>query len=151
MWEDVQKTIGIKQRKPKNTEKNMFSNFLKCSDCGGNLNHANPANSKHYSNFSCGNFLRKNGLRNKSHYIRVETLTNIVKDRINEIVAFAKDFRDDFVSLVIGENCRQAQLTKKKNQDTLKRLINRNNELDILFEKTFEDKNLYSKRQISNF
>jgi hypothetical protein len=79
-------------------------------------------------------------LCDESHYIRVEILTDIVKDHISGIVKFAKDFRDDFVSLIMGENHKQAKLIKKKNQDTLQRLINRNNELDTLFEKIFEDK-----------
>lgn len=80
VFEQVQKSFGdIKYRKPKYIEKNMFAGFLKCSDCGANLNykytHANPDN--HY--FSCRNNRAKNGLRKKTHHIRVDVLTNLVK------------------------------------------------------------------------
>ena len=38
-WDKIQKSFGnIKFRKPKNIEKNMFAGYLKCSDCGANLN-----------------------------------------------------------------------------------------------------------------
>ncbi len=51
-WEEIQKSFGqTKYRKPKHIDKNVFSGFLKCSDCGANLNYKytndNPDN--HYS------------------------------------------------------------------------------------------------------
>jgi len=69
-WEDIQKTFGdTKYRKPKHIEKNMFAGYLKCSDCGANLNykytHDNPNN--HY--FSCHNKRSNNGLCGKTHHI----------------------------------------------------------------------------------
>lgn len=66
VFEEVQKSFGdTKYRKPKYIEKNMFAGFLKCSDCGANLNykftHDNPDN--HY--FSCRNNRAQNGLCKK--------------------------------------------------------------------------------------
>lgn len=65
-FEKVQTTFGdTKYRKPKQIEKNMFAGFLKCSDCGANLNykytHDNPDN--HY--FPCRNKRANNGLCKK--------------------------------------------------------------------------------------
>ena len=54
LFEEIQKSFGdTKCRKPKCIPQNMFAGFLRCSDCGANLNykytHDNPDN--HY--FSC--------------------------------------------------------------------------------------------------
>ena len=39
-WEAVQKTFqGTKMRAPKQKQKSIFAGFLKCSDCGANLNY----------------------------------------------------------------------------------------------------------------
>jgi hypothetical protein len=38
-FEEVQKTFKSKPGKPKVVEKNIFAGFLKCSDCGSNLNY----------------------------------------------------------------------------------------------------------------
>ncbi|MDR1364057.1 MAG: recombinase family protein [Oscillospiraceae bacterium] len=140
VWEDVQKTIGIKQRKPKSTEKNMFVGFLKCADCGANINYVIQTKSPQNHHFSCGNFRRKNGLCDKSHHVRIDELTGLVRNYINEILVFTKDFEDEFVQLITGENQKQSQTVKKKNQETLQRLKDRYNVLDILFKKIFEDK-----------
>lgn len=95
MFEMIQNTFGnTKYQKPKHTTKNMFAGFLKCSDCGANLNykytHDNPNN--HY--FSCKNNRAQNGLCKKTHHIRVDVLTNIVRNDIDNIVKFATEFED---------------------------------------------------------
>ena len=70
LFEEIQKSFGdTKCRKPKCIPKNMFAGFLRCSDCGANLNykftHDNPDN--HY--FSCKNNRARNGLCKKTHHI----------------------------------------------------------------------------------
>lgn len=142
-WEIVQKSFGdTKYRKPKHIEKNMFAGFLKCSDCGANLNykytHDNPDN--HY--FSCHNKRANNGLCSKTHHIRVDTIKDIVTNHLSNILRFASLFEDEFVKIVIDEQYKQIQMQQKRNQDTLQMLLARENELDILFEKVYEDQAL---------
>ncbi len=79
IWEDVQKTLGnTKRRKPKHVSKHILTGFLKCADCGANLNykytHDNPDN--HY--FSCRNNRANNGLCKKTHHICVDAIEKIV-------------------------------------------------------------------------
>ncbi|MDD2362385.1 MAG: recombinase family protein [Eubacteriales bacterium] len=139
-WENVQKTFGdTKYRKPKYVEKNMFSGFLKCSDCGANLNykytHDNPDN--HY--FSCRNKRANNGLCSQTHHIRVDAITEIVTRELSNMVRFASAFEDEFVKIVVDEQYKQIQLLQKKNKDALQTAVARNNEVDILYEKLYED------------
>ncbi len=140
-FESIQKTFGdTKCRKPKYVEKNMFSGILKCSDCGANLNykytHDNPDN--HY--FSCRNKRANNGLCKSTHHIRVDTITEIVKNEISNIVRFASLFEDEFVKIVMNEQYKQIQILQKRNKEALQNAIARNNEVDILYEKLYEEK-----------
>ena len=141
VFEEVQKSFGdIKYRKPKHIEKNMFAGFLKCSDCGANLNykytHDNPDN--HY--FSCRNNRAKNGLCKKTHHIRVDVLTRLVKNDIANIVRFATEFEDEFVKIVVDEDYKRIQATQKKNLEALNKMLSRDKKLDTLCEKVFEEK-----------
>ena len=140
-WDKIQKSFGnVKFRKPKSIEKNMFAGYLKCSDCGANLNykftHQNPDNSY----FSCRNKRENNGICQKTHHIRVDVLTKIVRNHILNIVQFANLFEDEFVKIVIDENYRKVQKIHKQNQEKLEKMQGREKELDIIIEKLFEEK-----------
>ena len=140
-WENVQKSFGnTKYRKPKYIEKNMFAGLLQCSDCGANLNYKytndNPDN--HY--FSCRNKRANNGLCSKTHHIRVDTITDIVTRHLSGITRFAALFEDDFVKLVVDEHYKQIQLQQKRNQEVLQTALVREKEVDVLYEKLFEEK-----------
>ena len=140
-WEDVQKTFGnTKYRKPKHIEKNMFAGYLKCSDCGANLNykytHDNPDN--HY--FSCHNKRANNGLCKKTHHIRVDTLTELVRNHISNITRFANLFEDEFVKIAVDDHYKRISMQQKKNQDALAQMLVRDKELDTLYEKLYEEK-----------
>ncbi len=140
-FELIQKTFNTtKCRQPKHCEKNMFAGLLKCSDCGANLNykytHDNPDN--HY--FSCRNKRENNGLCKSTHHIRVDSITELVKKNLGNIVRFASVFEDEFVKIVVDEKYKEIQLRQKKNQEALQVALSRNNEVDILYEKLFEEK-----------
>ncbi len=143
LFEIVQKTFKTtKCQKPRQTQKSIFAGFLKCSDCGANLNykftHDNPDN--HY--FSCKNNRAQNGLCKKTHHIRVDVLTNLVRNDISNIVKFANEFEDEFVKIVVDEDYKRIQATQRKNFETLNKMLAREKELDILYEKVFEEKTL---------
>ncbi|MCL1883096.1 MAG: recombinase family protein, partial [Defluviitaleaceae bacterium] len=139
IWEDIQKTLGTtKIRHPKHIEKNMFAGFLKCSDCGANLNykytHDNPKN--HY--FSCRNKRDNNGLCGKTHHIRVDTLTHAVREHISNITRFANLFEDEFVKIVVNEHYKQICAGQKRNQDALAQAIARDKKIESLFDEMYE-------------
>ena len=141
VWETIQKSFGqTKYRKPKHIEKNMFAGLLKCSDCGANLNykftHANPDN--HY--FSCRNKRQNNGLCGKTHHIRVDSITDIVTRDLSAIIRFAELFEDEFVKIVTNEHYKQIQIQQKRNQENLITTLTREKEVDVLYERLFEEK-----------
>lgn len=140
-WENIQKTFGsTKYRKPKHVEKHMLAGYLKCADCGANLNykytHDNPDN--HY--FSCRNKRANNGLCSKTHHIRVDAITEVITRNLSNVVRFAAAFEDEFVKIVMDEQYKQIVIRQKRNKEALQQIMARSNEVDILYEKLFEEK-----------
>ena len=139
-WESIQKSFGhTKFRKTKNLDKNIFAGYLKCSDCGANLNykytHDNPDNQY----YSCRNSRAKNGLCGKTHHIRLDALTEIVTRNLSEIVRFAAAYEDEFVKIVMDEQYKQIQLQQKKNKEALQAALARAGEIDVLYERLYEE------------
>ena len=54
-----------------------------------------------------------NGLCKKTYHIRVDVLTELVKNDIANIVRFATEFEDGFVKIVVDEDYKRIQATKK--------------------------------------
>ncbi|MFI3324671.1 MAG: DUF4368 domain-containing protein, partial [Clostridia bacterium] len=98
--------------------------------------HDNPNNQY----FSCRNKRANNGLCGTTHHIRVDTITELVKKNLGNIVRFASVFENEFVKIVVDEKYKEIQLRQKKNQEALQVALSRNNEVDILYEKLFEEK-----------
>ena len=65
--------------------------------------HDNPDN--HY--FSRKNSRAGNGLRKKTHHVRVDVITNLIKNDISNLVKFANKFEDEFVKIVVDENYKR--------------------------------------------
>lgn len=47
---------------------------------------------------------------------------------------------DEFVKIVMDEQYKQIQIQQRKNQETLQTLLARTREVDVLYEKLFEEK-----------
>ena len=139
LFDMIQKTFKTTKYQ-KHVKKNMLSRLLRCSDCGANLNYKftndNPYN--HY--FSCKNSRAQNELCKKTHRIRVDVLTNLVKNDIANIVKFAAEFEDEFVKMDTDEYYKRIQASQKENLETLNKMLGRGKELDTLCEKVFEEK-----------
>lgn len=142
-WEMVSKTFNTTRcRSTKFSEKNIFSGFLKCSDCGANLNYKYTHDNPNNEYFSCRNQRVKNGLCTSTHHIRVDAITQMVKMNICNIIQFASIYEDEFVKLVMSSHYKQVRLSQEANKDKLNKALSRYRELDILYEKTFSEKAL---------
>lgn len=141
VWQQVQKSFERNVRKAsKHIEKHPLAGYLKCSDCGSNLNYKHLVNAPHNDYFSCGNNRRTGVLCKKTHHIRIDALEDIVTSSISNIVRFIQDFEDDFVKLVVDEKYKEIRLQQARNKRQLATLKTRNGELDRLFESIYEDK-----------
>lgn len=140
VFEQVQQKRGkIRKRRTHEGERNMFSGLLVCADCGHNLHfHFNQGNPD-IKYFNCSNYKGNRGTCTSTHYVRVDFLEQVVLGEIRRLTKFARQFEDEFVKAVIGHS-QQAEATDRKlKEKELKALQARDEELDGLFERIYED------------
>ena len=120
-------------------EKNMFSGLLVCADCGNNLHyHFNQGNPE-IKYFNCSNYKGNRGTCTSTHYVRVDFLEQVVLGEIKRLTKFASHYEDDFVKAVMGSSQQSVALDRKLKEKELAALQARDEELDGLFERIYED------------
>ena len=140
-WEKVQALQkGTRRKKPTVTqEPSVFSGLLKCPECGGNLNFHFNQNNHDIKFFSCQN--HNSGYRkcSKTHYIRLDFLEQVVLYEVKRLACFASEYENDFIKAMIGRSAKFAENTALRKQRELDALTARDRELDMLFERLYED------------
>lgn len=140
IWEMVQKLRkGTKMRKPKRTEKNIFSGLLYCADCGSklhyNINH--PNSSIEY--FNCSNYRGDRGTCQQTHYIRADSLEQIVLLELKRLASYLKNNEQDFVRMLEQKTIAEYEKKTRHNRQRLSELQARDMDIDRLFDKMYED------------
>ena len=140
MYEQVQQKRGkIRKRRTNNGEHNMFSGLLVCADCGSNLHfHFNQGNPE-IKYFNCSNYKGNRGTCTSTHYVRVDFLEEVVLGEIRRLTKFASLYEDEFVKAVIGHSQQAEQTDRKLKEKELQTLLARDEEVDGLFERIYED------------
>ena len=140
VYEQVQQKRGkIRKRRTNNGEHNMFSGLLVCADCGSNLHfHFNQGNPE-IKYFNCSNYKGNRGTCTSTHYVRVDFLEEVVLGEIRRLMKFASLYEDEFVKAVIGHSQQAEQTDRKLKEKELRTLLARDEELDGLFERIYED------------
>ena len=140
VYEQVQQKRGkIRKRRTNNGEHNMFSGLLVCADCGSNLHfHFNQGNPE-IKYFNCSNYKGNRGTCTSTHYVRVDFLEEVVLGEIQRLTKFASLYEDEFVKAVIGHSQQAEQTDRKLKEKELRTLLARDEELDGLFERIYED------------
>ena len=140
-WEKVQALQkGTRRKKPTVTqEPSVFSGLLKCPECGGNLNFHFNQNNHDIKFFSCQN--HNSGYRkcSKTHYIRLDFLEQVVLYEVKRLACFASEYENDFIKAMIGRSAKVAENGRIRKQRELDALTARDRELDVLFERLYED------------
>ena len=140
-WEKVQALQkGTRRKKPTVTqEPSVFSGLLKCPECGGNLNFHFNQNNHDIKFFSCQN--HNSGYRkcSKTHYIRLDFLEQVVLYEVKRLACFASEYENDFIKAMIGRSAKMAENAALRKQRELDTLTARDRELDMLFERLYED------------
>ena len=140
VFEQVQQKRGkMRKRQAKDGERSMFSGLLVCADCGSNLHfHFNQGNPE-IKYFNCSNYKGNRGTCGSTHYVRVDFLEQVVLGEIRRLTKYAGLYEDDFLKEVIGHS-RQAEETERRlKEKELKSFLARDDELDGLFERIYED------------
>ena len=139
-WEKVQSLHTTRHRRTTVTqEPSVFSGRMKCPDCGGNLNFHFNQNNHDIKFFSCQN--HNSGLRkcSSTHYIRLDFLEQVVLYEVHRLACFANEYENDFIKAMVGRSAKVAENERVRKKRELDALLARDKELDMLFERLYED------------
>ena len=151
IWEQIQEKRGkIRKRKPKDGERNIFSGLLVCADCGHNLNYHFNQGNHDIKYFNCSNYRGNRGTCSSTHYIRVDFLEQVVLGEVKRLTKYAVHYEDQFLEAVMGSSQKSAEAEHKRKQKELAAAQARDQELDGLFERIYED-NLSGKLSDERF
>ncbi len=142
MWEQVQIIKSkTKRRPPKkdNGEKNMFCGLLYCADCGSmlwyNVNH--PNNKLKY--FNCSNYRGCRGTCESTHYIRADSVEEIVLCELRRLSGYLKEDEEAFADLLERKTNKDLLRERKAAEAALQTATARNNEVSRMYEHIYED------------
>lgn len=117
IWEQIQEKRGkMRKRKPKDTERNIFSGLLVCADCGHNLNYHFNQGSHDIKYFNCTNYRGNRGTCTSTHYVRVDFLEQVVLGEIKRLTKYAVRYEDEFLKAVMGNTQKTAESECKRKQ-----------------------------------
>ena len=139
-WEKVQSLHTTRRRRTTVTqEPSVFSGVMKCPECGGNLTFHFNQNNHDIKFFSCNN--HNSGLCkcSSTHYIRLDFLEQVVLYEVKRLACFANEYENDFIKAMMGRSAKVAQNDRAQKQRELDALLARDKELDMLFERLYED------------
>lgn len=139
-WEKVQSLQTTRRRRTTVTqEPSVFSGVMKCPECGGNLTFHFNQNNHDIKFFSCNN--HNSGLRkcSSTHYIRLDFLEQVVLYEVKRLACFANEYESDFVKAMMGRSAKVVENDRARKQRELDALLARDKELDMLFERLYED------------
>ena len=141
-FERVQElTKETKRRKPKdeNMKKSIFSNLLYCGDCGHklwfNFNQKNPS----IRFYSCSNYVGSRGTCELTHYIREDSLEQVVKMELFKLANFLDHDEIAFAELLEDKSNNDAMAERKALESALTVAEARSKELLRLYERLYED------------
>ena len=96
------------------------------------------------------NYKGNRGTCTSTHYVRVDFLEQVVLGEIKRLTKFASRYEDDFVKAVMGSTQQNVALDRRLKEKELAALQARDEELDGLFERIYED-NVFGKLSDDRF
>ncbi len=136
----VVQEIRAHRHRPTATGKvSIFSGKVFCADCGAKLQY-NTANSfsANQDFFNCGNY-RSNTGTCTAHFIRAVTLEKIVLAHLKRVLAYIQQFETSFVKREMEKANLKRQTSVEKAKLDIVTLKRRDEDLDVLFKRIYED------------
>lgn len=141
LWDVVQKTREQRHRPTRTGETALFSGMIICADCGSNLTlHRQKATSKARRAYMCSNYRNSRGQKMcDAHYIREDDLETLVLENLRKVIAFARDYENEFVQQVtdntLAEQMKEQAATKRQLEQQTRRI----GEIDTIIQRLYED------------
>ena len=141
-FEIVQGYISkTRRRAPKkeNGEKNMFADLLYCADCGSklwyNINHPNSK----IKYFNCSNYKGARGTCEKTHYIRVDSIEQVVMAELQCVAQYLIDEEEEFAAILEEKTNNDIAAEQRRLKASIAASDARLKEIERLYERVYED------------
>ena len=140
-FETVQKMKAKGKRRapnPEHAEKNMFCGLLYCADCGSplwfNVNHPNTD----IKYFMCSNYKGRRGTCEGTHYVRADSLEQIVMLQLRSLASFLIEDEEAFADILEAKTNKSILNQHKFLESSIDKAAARTKEVAIMYEKLFE-------------
>ena len=135
----VQELRKNKRRPAKAERQGFFSGLLFCADCGGKLHFATSKSFEGKQDHYVCNHYKSNRGTCTAHYIREDTLRDIVLERIRAVNEYIRNdvdgFQEEWLQCRRTDQERSIRDDKKKVEQAKKRLA----DLDVIISRLYED------------
>ncbi len=140
-FETVQKMKAKGKRRAPNrehAEKNMFCGLLYCADCGSplwfNVNHPNTD----IKYFMCSNYKGRRGTCEGTHYVRADSLEQIVMLELRSLAGFLVEDEEAFADILEAKTNKSILNQQKFLESSIDKATARTKEVALMYEKLFE-------------
>ena len=140
-FETVQKMKAKGKRRapnPEHAEKNMFCGLLYCADCGSplwfNVNHPNTD----IQYFMCSNYKGRRGTCEGTHYVRADSLEQIVMLELRSLASFLIEDEEAFADILEAKTNKSILNQQKFLESSIDKSVARTKEVAVMYEKLFE-------------
>ena len=140
-FETVQKMKAKGKRRapnPEHAEKNMFCGLLYCADCGSplwfNVNHPNTD----IKYFMCSNYKGRRGTCEGTHYVRADSLEQIVMLELRSLASFLIEDEEAFADILEAKTNKSILNQQKFLESSIDKATARTKEVALMYEKLFE-------------
>ena len=138
-FDRVQELRKNKRRPTKAERQGLFSGLLFCADCGGKLHFATSKSFEGKQDHYVCNHYKSNRGTCTAHYIREETLRDIVLERIRAVNEYIRNdvdgFQEEWLQCRRTDQERSIRDDKKKVEQAKKRLA----DLNVIISRLYED------------
>ena len=138
-FDRVQELRKNKRRPAKAERQGFFSGLLFCADCGGKLHFATSKSFEGKQDHYVCNHYKSNRGTCTAHYIREDTLRDIVLERIRAVNEYIRSdvdgFQEEYLQCRKADHEQSIRDDKKKVEQAKKRLAS----LDVIISRLYED------------
>ena len=139
IFETVQEIRKHKRRPTATGKISIFSGKVFCADCGAKLHFQTSHSHKESQEcFVCANY-RSNTGTCTGHYIRAVTLNRLVFRHIQGVLSYIQQFEASFVKKEMEKANAERKLSVEKAKVDIVTLKRRDEDLDTLFKRIYED------------
>ena len=138
LWDDAHKALSSRKRENHSGFDNIFAGLLKCDKCGYALSIATPGYEKGF--YMCNTYRKKGPSRCSKHYIKYSEIYEAVLKDIQEVTSIIYNNEETFVKMVIDKVGESAILEQKRIEKEISDLEQRIADLDVRFEKMYDDR-----------